>query len=119
MKEKTGTHYSPAQTRAPAHRNVSIGDVQNPLGDEMNDLPIERCLKPVCDMTNDFLSNVDRLFSDRLVKGDRALNGFWRGFCSSDHLDQRNHMGWVEWMADYAAFRASATRLDGAHRQSG
>src|SRR2546428_14186760 len=68
-------HDAPAEARSPAHRVVGIGDAQDAFLDEVSDLPIERRLEPVRDVSRELLPQVDRLLADRGVKAHRLLDG--------------------------------------------
>src|SRR5262252_8739038 len=100
MKEQVRSHYSPAQSRSPAHGCIRISDIQYTLLDQIHDFPVECCLQPVRDVADNFLAELDRLFPDRAVKRDCLFDCFRRCVVTADHFDQRNDVWRIEWMAD-------------------
>src|ERR1700730_483359 len=118
MKQEIGTHDSPTQPGSPTDSGIHGGDIERILVDEIGYLAIERRLQPMCDVADDLLPNMDRLPADRGIKGDGLLHRFRRGFLASDHLDQRDDMGRIQWPPDDAAFGMLASRLHNSHGQT-
>src|SRR5580692_7699065 len=118
MEQQIWTHQAPTQSRSPAHGRVRVSDVQYTLLDEVDDFTVKSSLKPVCDMADDFLPNMDRFLTDRGVEGDGPLDGLWRCFGTCNDLDQRNDVGGIERVTDHAPLRILACRLHHTHRQT-
>src|SRR5258708_11719424 len=79
MREQIRAHHCPTQARPPAHSGVGIGDVHHTLLNEVDNLPINRCLQAVRDMSVDFFLDGNRVFSYLGVK--RALLSHSFSFC--------------------------------------
>ena len=76
VKEKIGPHYSPTQSRSPAHSGIRISDIQYALLDEVHDLTVERGLEPIGHVAHDLFAHVDGPLADRRVKRDRPFDRF-------------------------------------------
>ena len=111
------THHSPTQPRPIAHRIIGLGNTQDTLLNQIQDLAIESRLKPVCNMAGKFLPQVDRLLADRRIKRHRLLDGFGRCFRPTDDFYQRDDVRRIEGVTNDAAFRMLTFGLQHAHRQ--
>src|SRR5208283_4865156 len=112
-------HQGPAHARPVADRGVYVGDRGNALSDKVDRLAPQRGLQPVGDVSCDLAADVDRSLADSCVEGKRAFDGGRCGVVAGDDFDQWHEVRRVERMADYAAPRMTAIRLQSAHQQAG
>ena len=71
---KAGSHHSPTKPRPIAHRIVCVGDAQHTLLDQVHDLPVQRSLKPIGDMSGKLLVQQNGFLADGRIECDRPLN---------------------------------------------
>src|SRR5260221_4342204 len=119
MEQKIWTHHPPTESRSPAHGRVRVSDIQYALLDEVNDLTVQRSLKAVGDVADDFFADMNRFLANRFVKGERTLDSFRRCFFARDYFNEWHHVRRIERMADDATFGMLTGGLHRSYGQSG
>src|SRR6266542_1836978 len=84
---QAGPHDAPTESRPPAHGGVRVGDAQDVLLDEVQDLLEQRHLQPVRDVSGNLLLQQDGLLADGGVERHRALDVLGRRLLTAHDLD--------------------------------
>jgi hypothetical protein len=79
-------------------RRVDILNRRDAPLHEVESLAPQRRLKTIGDMALDFAPDANRLLADRLVEGQRLLDGMFGCQAAADHLDQRYQLRRIERM---------------------
>ena len=119
MPQQVGAHDAPAQSRAPRHCVVGVGDVEHALADQVDNLAVERRLEAVGHVPGQLLLQMNRLLSDRGVERHRVSDRLRGGRRPTDDLHEGNDMRRIERVADHGPLRTPALGLHHAHRDAG
>ncbi len=92
------TEQRPTEAGAVSDRRVDILNRRDAPLHEVESLAPQRRLKTIGDMALDFAPDANRLLADRLVEGQRLLDGMFGCQAAADHLDQRYQMRRIERM---------------------
>ena len=96
-----------------------VRSADDPLGNEVVNLPRERRLQAIGHVPRHFLAQPDGLLPQPRVEFRGAVNGRFRGLRAADDLHQRDQVRRIERMADDAALGVQAAiRLNLAHGEA-
>src|SRR6266404_3837918 len=104
MQIKERSEQGPPQARPMRNRRVDIFHARDALGNEIERLLPQRGLEPVGDVTHDLAAQMYRMFPDRPVECECALDRLRRRQLPARNLDKRDQVRWIEGMTEHDAF---------------
>src|ERR1700723_657173 len=112
-------HHTPSKPWPIARGDVCILHTDDALLDEIEDLSVERRLKPVPNMARESLAQPDRLLADRRIERHGSFDHRLGRLRPAYYFNQGHKMGGIKGMPYHAALGMLTARLNDIHGDAG